>query len=239
MNNTSLYALTVLIWGTTAYAITFQIGPVHPLLSVGYRFIVASFILFCFLTLIKKDGHLRFTLHQHALIALQGFFLFFLNQVLFYFAMDYLTSGLAAVIFSTMTLMNIVNQAIFFRIKVKRHVAFGSIIGIIGIALVFWPEIVKPEHANAVVTGIVICLLSAYTASLGNMASIQNNRCNIPVLKANMLGMAYGGGISILIAVIMGIEPRFDYAPGYIFSFLYLSIFTSAVAFCTYLTLIP
>ena len=44
-------------------------------------------------------------------MALQGFFLFSLNYILFYWAAAYLVSGLLAVCFSTITVMNIANGA--------------------------------------------------------------------------------------------------------------------------------
>ena len=38
MNNTTLYALTVLIWGSTWFAIEFQLGTVAPEVSLVYRY---------------------------------------------------------------------------------------------------------------------------------------------------------------------------------------------------------
>ena len=42
MTNTILYALTVLIWGSTWLAIEFQLGSVAPEASVLYRFLIAA-----------------------------------------------------------------------------------------------------------------------------------------------------------------------------------------------------
>ena len=238
MNNVVLYVLTVLIWGSTWYAITFQLGPVHPALSISYRCVLASILLLLFLIFIKKDRHLTFTPYQHVFMALQGLSLFSLGYILFYFGSNYLTSGLVAVMFSTITLMNVFNQALFFKIKVKKQVVLGSFIGIVGIALVFWPEISKVRDADSVITGIIYCIVAAYVASLGNILSIKNNRNNVPLLKANIIGMAYGAVFSFLIALGMGVDINFDYSPGYVLSLLYLAIFGSAVAFGSYLTLV-
>jgi len=46
MNNFGLYAVSVLIWGSTWLAITFQLGKVPPEVSVAYRFALASAMLF-------------------------------------------------------------------------------------------------------------------------------------------------------------------------------------------------
>jgi len=46
MNNTFLYAVTVLVWGSTWLAIEFQLGVVEPEVSIVYRYMLASAILF-------------------------------------------------------------------------------------------------------------------------------------------------------------------------------------------------
>ncbi len=44
--NLFLYLLTVLIWGTTWIAITWQLGLVPPEVSIVYRFALAALVLF-------------------------------------------------------------------------------------------------------------------------------------------------------------------------------------------------
>ena len=44
MNNTLLYVVTVLIWGTTWFAIEFQLGTVAPEVSIVYRYAGASML---------------------------------------------------------------------------------------------------------------------------------------------------------------------------------------------------
>ncbi len=237
MHNAALYALTVLIWGSTWYAVTLQLGVVHPVSSVSYRFALAALLLFVYTYGIKKNRQRTFSFKQHIFIALLGLCLFCVNYILFYFGTQHLTSGLVAIIFSTITLMNIFNQAIFFRIKVKRQVAFGSIIGLFGILLVFWPEIVAFDLKSAALQGILLCLLASYSASLGNMVSIKNSRYKIPILEANTYGMAYGAFFSFIIAIYIGAPFTFDTSFSYVSSMLYLACFGSAIAFGCYLTL--
>jgi drug/metabolite transporter (DMT)-like permease len=111
MKNLILYSTTVLIWGSTWLAITFQLGTVDPILSVAYRFTLASLLLLAFAILRKIN--LRFTTRQHAFFALQGTLLFSLNYLLVYMAESYLTSGLVAVIFSMLVFMNISSARYF------------------------------------------------------------------------------------------------------------------------------
>ena len=98
MNNFLLYTSTVLIWGTTWLAIKFQLGTVDPMVSVFYRFLLSAIILIPFCRILGLK--MRFSLKEHMYMAVQGLFLFAINYWLFYLAEVYITSGLAAVVFS-------------------------------------------------------------------------------------------------------------------------------------------
>jgi drug/metabolite transporter (DMT)-like permease len=238
MPNALLYALTVLIWGSTWFAVSFQIGEVHPLLSVCYRFTAAALTLFIFLVITGRLKNARFTARQHVFIALQGLFLFCLNFWLFYQGTAYLTTGLVSVVFSSMSLLNTLNQALFFGIPFNRKVIVGSMIGLTGIILVFWPEIDSLSLKEGKIIGIALCLAGSYSASLGNMVSLRNTRSGIPVIEGNAMGMVYGAAYSFILALLAGAPLTFAFTPSYIISLLYLSVFGSAVAFGCYLTLV-
>lgn len=237
MHNILLYAITVLIWGSTWFVITFQLGVVDPLVSIAYRFGLAAIILLAFLALRGRLNIRQFTPNQHSYIALQGFLLFSLNYWLFYLGTGHITSGLVAVIFSTMTLMNTFNQALIFKIPINKQVVLGSMIGLAGVSAVFWPEIGNMGQNESVLTGIWLCLGASYIASLGNMAALRNSRDQIPVLEGNSLGMAWGALFSFAIILITGKTISFDMSFDYIWSLFYLAILGSAVAFGCYLTL--
>ena len=67
MGNSLLYIATVLIWGSTWYAIKMQLGAVDPDLSVAYRFIIASVLLIAFC--LATGRSLRFAPRHHIFIA--------------------------------------------------------------------------------------------------------------------------------------------------------------------------
>lgn len=126
MHSTSLYLACVLIWGSTWFAIKFQLGVVAAEVSLVYRFSLAAIILLLFCLLTKRN--LRFSPLQHVFIGLQGLFLFSANYLVFYWATGLLTSGIVALLFSTVILMNIVNGAIFLRKPIDPRVVLGALI---------------------------------------------------------------------------------------------------------------
>jgi len=111
MVNILFYGTTVVIWGSTWIAIKLQLGEVDPMLSVGYRFSLAAVLLLLWCRVRRIP--MRFSALDHGYMVLQGILLFSLNYLLFYLAELRITSGLAAVIFSTIQLMNMVNGASF------------------------------------------------------------------------------------------------------------------------------
>jgi drug/metabolite transporter (DMT)-like permease len=231
----TLYAAAVLIWGSTWYAIKFQLGVVAPEVSVVYRFALASLLLLAYCRFSNRD--LRFSARDHAFMALQGLLLFGINYVVFYWATGLMTSGLIAVVFSTIVLMNIFLAALFFGQRVEPLVVAGASLGLAGIALVFWPEFAISRSASNW-HGIALSLLGTLLASLGNMSSVRNQRQGLPVIQSNAFGMGYGAGLMALWALAQGTQFTYDPAPAYTVSLLYLAVFGSIVAFGSYLTLL-
>lgn len=236
MGNNLLYVATVLIWGSTWYAIKMQLGTVDPDLSVAYRFIAASTVLigFCLAT----GRSLRFAPRHHIFIAAQGLFLFCLNYWLFYYATFELTTGVVAVVFSLIMLMNILNGAVLFGTRVEPRVLGAAGLGVVGLVLVFWDDMAALDLTSGPMVGLGLSIVATYFASLGNMASLRNTRAGLPVLPVNALGMAYGAVFMTVLALLRGAPLSFDFSPGYVGSLLYLAIFGSVLAFGFYLTLL-
>ena len=235
-NSVSLYLSAVLIWGSTWFAIKFQLGVVAAEVSLVYRFGMAAIILLLFC--IFSGRRLKYSARQHGFIALQGLFLFSSNYLVFYWATGLLTSGIVALMFSTVILMNIVNGALFMRTRVRPRVIIGAGFGIAGIAAIFWSEVSGVEDTGDTWRGLWMCLLATYFASLGNIISARNQKNDIPVIQTNAWGMAYGALIMAIYALFSGVSFDYDPAPAYSLSLIYLAVFGSILAFGSYLTLV-
>ena len=112
MQNIFLYITATVIWGTTWLGIKLQLTQVPPILSVSYRFCLASLILIVYCLLTKRK--LNFSRHDHMFMAIQGFTLFGLGYCMSYLSTVYLTSGLVAVVFSTIMMWNILLSTPYF-----------------------------------------------------------------------------------------------------------------------------
>lgn len=233
MSNLNLYAITVAIWGSTWLAITYQLGSVPPSVSVVWRFALSALILLIYAT--HKRLPLRFSSGDHFWMAMQGLLLFGINYVLTYLSEQYLVSGLVAVIFSLMVFLNIAGMRIFFGRPVNRNGVLAAMLGVIGVGLVFWPELSRFALARNELIGALFALAAMTIASFGSMVATRNQR--LPVLQVNGFAMAYGAGFVALYAVLAGDRFAFDWSFPYVASLLYLALFGSVLAFGAYLTL--
>ena len=236
MSNWMLFVVTVLVWGSTWLAIEYQLGDVAPAVSIVYRYLLASALLFAWCA--ARGLRLGFDLRSHTYFALLGLLLFSLNYVLTYQAQQLITSALAAVAFSMMLWMNIVNARVFFGVRSGRAVIGGSMLGIVGIVVLFLPEVGRLSLGDSTLIGTGLAALGAFVASLGNMVSQAAQKHGLPVLQSNAWGMFYGAVLSALVAVVGGDSFSVDFSAAYLLSLGYLAVFGSIVGFGTYLTLL-
>ncbi|MCL2310376.1 MAG: EamA family transporter [Proteobacteria bacterium] len=237
MSSPILFIAVALIWGSTWLAITGQLGVVSPIASVTYRFAIATVILLAWCR--QRGLPLRFPWRAHIGIAGQGACLFSLNYLSIYVAEQYISSGLVAIIFSLLAVLNVFGARVLFNVSLTTRTVFAAVLGIGGVTLMFFPEFGMLNNHPEVLKGIIFGALGTLFASGGNMVAIYNNqRAQVPVWSGAAWGMAYGTALSALIGLVMGIEWTFDTRPMYIASLLYLSVFGTIAAFLCYLTLL-
>ena len=235
MSNLWLYSVAVLIWGSTWLVIKFQLGVVSPLVSVAWRFALASLMLLAYCALRRRP--LRFSVRDHLWIALQGVLLFGVNYAGVYLSEQYLTSGLVAVLFSIVVFMNALGMRLFFSQPLRPASIIAAIVGVTGVALVFWPEMLRFSSSRDQYRGVALAVGATAVASLGNMVATRIHQRQLPVLQINAWSMLYGALFVAVIALAGGQRFAFDFSWPYIASLTYLSLFGSAVAFGAYLTL--
>ena len=236
MSSLSLYLACVLIWGSTWIAITFQFGVVPAEMSVAYRFGLSALLLFGWCALRRQP--LRYPLSEHRFFALSGMLTFGGNYVMVYYSETFVSSGLVAVLFSTMVFMNLLFARLFFGNPMRPEVIAGSVLGFAGIVLVFWPEVAQFSHAGGALSGLLLGLGATVSASLGNMVMVRYQKSGVPVVQANAWGMLYGSLGVFAYSAAGGGPFVFDASFRYVASLAYLTLFGSILAFGAYMTLV-
>lgn len=230
------YALVVLIWGSTFLAITYQLGDIDPLVSVVYRYALATVLLFSWCRM--RGLSLAIPLRHHPYLVLLGALLFGFNYWFVYLAELYITSGLVAVIFSTMIFFNILFNWLFLKNKSNPVVIWGGVIGCLGIALLFAPEIEQFSWAGAPTIGLGLTIAATICASLGSITAARNTKYKLPNIQSNAWGMLYGTLLMLTIALVLDKPFEMDWSVSYVTSMLYLAIAGTIIAFISYTELI-
>ncbi len=235
--NALLYALVVVIWGTTWIAITLQQqSGISVSVAVFWRFFISAMVLFAFVSLNRKLQKLA--AQDHLFCVLQACCIFGFNFVCFYYAVQYISSGLEAVIFSMAVIFNTLNAKLFFAQQVSTRFYPAALFGVLGIVALFWHDVVGTTLNNHTLIGIGLCILGTYGFSLGNMISTRHQKHGLDIFTTNAYAMLYG---ALLMALISWFKQD-DFFPSMQFSavsaLLYLAIFGSVIGFTAYFYLV-
>ena len=231
----ALYALVVVVWGTSWLALHMQLGVVSPEVSLVWRFVLATVILLA--TALARGERLVVPARDHPLLALLGLLLFSGNFVLFYYGGLEVASGLLAVVFSLASVGNLLLSWLVFRQPLDPVVATGGALGVAGVAAMFAPELSGFGAGRDTWFGLALCVLGTAVFCAGNVAATAARRRGIPMLAYTVWGMGYGAASLVALALARGQTFTIETTPIYLGSLLYLSVMASAVVFTAYLRL--
>ena len=231
-----LFSICVAIWGSTWLAITFQLGTVAPEMSVAYRFLLASAVLFGYCRWRRQP--LSFGFRQHLDFLLFGAFMFCIGYILVYHAETYIVSGMVAVGYSASPMINMLAARFFFGTPMSRRVALAALFGVAGIVCVFWTEFGQLATSRNAGLGALLTMLSVLSSSAGSMTALRNQQRGYSTWSSLSWGMLYGGALALAIGLAAGQPLDFDMSAGYLLSLAYLALFGSVITFACYITLI-
>lgn len=234
--NAFLYLITVLIWGTTWIAIKWQIGVVPAPVSIAYRFWIAAIVLMLSLILARRQL-LPPAKAWHYLTA-QGLALFCCNFLCFYYASQFVPSGLVAVVFSTAPLWNAINGRLFLGRVVQPQVIVGAVFGLAGILLLFLPQIMDHWENSGMIHGLGLALLGTLFFSCGNLLSSRMQSLGLTPWLTNTWAMLIGASVLTIASLAMGMPLAIEHSARYVGALLYLAIPGSVIGFTAYLMLV-
>lgn len=244
MPTSLLFIVASLIWGSTFWAITQQLGEVAPAVSIVYRFAISAFVLFAWCKL--RGDKLSLPWRAQRWLMLQGFLTFSLSYLCTYSSEQYLVSAMVSVLFALMVIWSPLAERIFFGSPLSSRIWIAAIISMTGVVLLFYPSLLEQWNLNKThqndpsqhfVWGLSLAFLATIASTLGNLVVVKVKE-NTNNLFLNMAWAMLWGSIFVAIFVTLtGKSWAMPSSTSYWLSLLYLAIFGSVIAFACYFTL--
>jgi drug/metabolite transporter (DMT)-like permease len=224
-------AIVSFFWGTTYIAS--RIGAQHMpgLFMAGIRQFSSGLILVGFFLAKGYSLPSKETMRK---ITIQGIFLLCFANGLLTWSLEYISSGLAAIIAALVPLfVTIFSIWLSQCTKVSRLMILGMIIGLGGVVTIF-SDYLGQIHNRSFVFGVVLALLSTLSWSFGTVYS-SKQKLSIDILFGVGLQMLFAG---IVILVVCGLTGKYvnlaDTGHASWFALLYLIFFGSLLAYSAY-----
>ena len=225
-------AICTLAWGTTWFAITFQLGSVDPVVSLVYRFALATLLLVGWCRL--RDLTLRLTAAQHIAACGIGLFTFTIDYTFIYLAETRISSAVVAVMFATLALVNLAVFRLVFAQRAPLRAWAAAALGAAGVAVLSWSEIVSAQLSERARSGIGMAFIAVLSAAVGNVFARRGETAGASVAALTTWSVVYGTLLLSLYALATGRPWIFESSFAYVASLVYLAVIGSVVAFLFY-----
>lgn len=222
-------AICTLAWGTTWFVVTLQLGRVDPMVSLVYRFTVASVLLVLWCA--ARRERFAMSRREHVMAAGLGLFGFTLSYAFTYEAEMRIVSAVVAVFFAALAFLNIVIFRVVFKHRAKGQAWVAAALGAAGVGLLSWAEISQARSGSATIAGLVLSFLGVVTTAIGNVFARHGEEAGTSLAVSTAWATLYGTVFLVAYVLATGRVWSFELTTRYVLSLLYLGSFGSVVAF--------
>lgn len=232
----ALYVTVIFGWSTSWYALALQVGPIPSTVSLMWRFALAA-VMMLGIVLARRE-RLIFPLKVHLTFAIMGSVMFSLNFLCFYIAGHKLPSGLLSVVFSLASIINMGLGLMILKQRPTGRMVLGATLGIIGIGLMFAPQMIGHSFDHQAFAALGLCVLGTFFFCSGNIISARLQTRGIPVVSMTFWGMFYGACLMALVCLGAGYSFAVEGTASYLLALIWSAVISSTITFLAYLTLI-
>ena len=221
-------AATWIIWGSTYLAIKFALVSFPPFYQMGSRFLVAGIVLFAWLWL---RGRPPPTWVQWRNAAIIGSLLLVTGMGFTAYSEQTVASGLIVAYIAIIPII-VTAMSLPFGIKPSRLALVGMLVGVGGVLM-----LVSGEAFTAAPEGLVAITIACLSWSLGSVLS-QRGFALAPGAMGFASEMICGSVMLLVISAAVGERPEWPPQPLAAWSWVYLIVFGSLLAFNAYMVLL-
>jgi drug/metabolite transporter (DMT)-like permease len=235
LKNWQLFAICVLVWSTTWYAITFQVGLTPPEVGVALRFALAGVVVLAMC--VARGERLRYSAAEHARLAVQGGFMYGVSYLCVYHAELHVVSGLVAVGYSASPLVTGLGARVLYGTSLTSRFLSGGVLGLVGVTLIFWPEFGRTAGDAETLLGVIFTVSAVLLSAAGSLSASRNRAHGLPFWPALGFGMLYGAALCAVVALFQGESFAVPAVASWWVALLYLALAGSILTFASYLRL--
>ena len=230
-----VWLLLCAIWGSTWLFIKLGLRDLPPVSFAGIRFVIASLILLAIVAIRRRP--IPRAPADWALIAVTGVFAFTINYGLVFWGEQYISSGLAALLQTTIPAFGLLIAHLHLpQERLTLVNVCGVVLGIVGVGVIFSNQL--SVEGTLALWGSAAIVLGAFCAAYSNVLIKARGGHLDPALMA--AGQMICGLIPLLVVGILteGSPLRFNWTPLAIVSLFYLVLVGSVIAFMLYYWLV-
>jgi drug/metabolite transporter (DMT)-like permease len=219
------------IWGTTYLVIRIGVGHMPPMLFAGIRWVIAGVI---FITVLKWQGKSLPKAKELVHLAVVGLALIGVGNGLVVFAEQWIPSGLAALLITTVPFFMVGMESFLPKgPRLNATILTGLIMGLIGGFLIFGEDVKYLTDPNNLV-GVLGLLGAVFFWSIGSLYS-KYVKVDVHPLMGASVQMLIAGIVLSVVGILIGELPRLNFEIIGLLSLAYLVIVGSLVGYCSYI----
>jgi drug/metabolite transporter (DMT)-like permease len=219
------------IWGTTYLVIRIGVGHMPPMLFAGIRWVIAGAV---FMTVLKWRGKSLPKANEIVHLAVVGLALIGFGNGLVVFAEQWIHSGLAALLITTVPFFMVGMESLLPKgPKLNATILTGLIMGLVGVCLIFGEDIKYLTDPNNLI-GVLALLGAVIFWSIGSLYS-KYVKVNVHPLMGASVQMLMAGIVLSVIGIFIGELPRLRVEINGLLSLAYLVIVGSFIGYTSYI----
>jgi drug/metabolite transporter (DMT)-like permease len=219
------------IWGTTYLVIRIGVGHMPPMLFAGIRWVIAGV---AFMTVLKWRGTSLPKANQMVHLAVVGLALIGFGNGLVVFAEQWIHSGLAALLITTVPFCMVGMESLLPKgPKLNATILSGLIMGLAGVCLIFGKDIKYLADPDNLI-GVLALLGAVIFWSIGSLYS-KYVKVDVHPLMGASVQMLMAGIVLSAVGISIGELPRLRFEINGLLALAYLVVVGSFIGYTSYI----
>jgi len=219
------------IWGTTYLVIRIGVGHMPPMLFAGIRWVIAGV---AFMTVLKWRGTSLPKANEMVHLAVVGLALIGFGNGLVVFAEQWIHSGLAALLITTVPFFMVGMESLLPKgPKLNATILTGLIMGLAGVCLIFGKDIKYLADPDNLI-GVLALLGAVIFWSIGSLYS-KYVKVDVHPLMGASVQMLMAGIVLSAVGISIGEFPRLRFEINGLLALAYLVVVGSFIGYTSYI----